>query len=223
MRPICLSVCLIINLLCYILIIYRYAYRYLLYDCISTPFPCFTQKSKLVHKVHKFSVLGITAMFRRFCEDNPTEKLNARTFYRAIYKYHKDTGVDALLIQGSDHNVDATDKVLRSLIDSEHTKANMAKVKNDHETAHHHESRKQKLQEQLDVHTKNKRDNRLFDAEFLYLAITLRDAHFRAGLAEESYSFTKSKLPLISYKHTDDKSDVNLPSNLQAVIYFLFD
>ena len=54
-------------------------------------------------------------MYRRFLMENPNETIDNMTFYRAIQKYHKDTGVDALLVQCADHNVDAREKVLSNL------------------------------------------------------------------------------------------------------------
>ena len=86
--------------------------------------------------------------------------MDLTTFYRAIKKYHEETGVDALLVQTADHNVDAREKLLTSLLNSEHKKAQLAVINGDSALEAHHNRRKEKLQGLLDQHNKNKRLNR---------------------------------------------------------------
>lgn len=161
-------------------------------------------------------------MYRRFLLDNPNEKINPMTFYRAIQRYHRETGVDALLVQSADHNVDAMEKVLNSLMNLEHKKKETAHVSDNSELEEYHLARYNKLKGLLEQHQKNKRVNREFDEDFLTFSVALRTTSFRQGHVNNENEFRQARTLLISYKHTDDMSDMDIPTNMLSVMYHFF-
>lgn len=161
-------------------------------------------------------------MYRRFLMENPNETIDNMTFYRAIQKYHKDTGVDALLVQCADHNVDAREKVLSNLMSLEHKQTQLAIVGNNDRLKIYHSARHRKIKGLLEQHRTSKRVNREFDADFLALAVKLRTVHFKGGHVDTENNFRASDPLLISIKHTDDMSDTNIPNNMLSVIYLVF-
>lgn len=174
----------------------------------------------LITKRLYYTISGVTGIFTRFLKENPNEKVDRRTFYRAIVKYHETTGIDALLVQSHDHNVDANEKVLTHLLNSEHKKARMAQAVDDHVTEAHHQARYDKIRAQLDQLHESKRLNREFEEEWLYVAIELRTSRFREDGCKAEFTFAAAKQPSINHGHTDDKSDVNIPNLLRDVLLY---